>query len=404
VEQEYPEFIPHLSSCKSPQQVGPGRQFGGGGARGAACPPAGWAGGQGAGALWPAAVDEPLGRGPLPLCSAAPPALGSPTESPTRGPLLAPPPQMLGAIVKEIWAPRAGLKVRRPGGNAAPLQPACALPPAARAQSRAVVTQPRQPRRQTLHPAPPKPHPPKQPEDVAVVSVMPCTAKKGEAARPEMRVGGGGHRGGAGGGAADDAAEGGGEGIGGRHVDYVLTTRELGRMMRRGGAGGRRAPARPPGRACSFLLSGAAALPWPAERRSQQIKSNTFQTNTCKRSFAYLPPPQAQGHYRHAALRALRLAHGGGHRRGGAVRQQRRRDRGGGGSRFSPSNRWDSRPKRHPWGSGWMTGGDSGWFLPWTASPHAGLPLPRLRTASPRSGLSLSSPLASPCRTWSLRR
>ncbi|GBF89579.1 ferredoxin [Raphidocelis subcapitata] len=117
LEQEYPEFIPHLSSCKSPQQ-------------------------------------------------------------------------MLGAIVKEIWAPRAGLK----------------------------------------------------PEDVAVVSVMPCTAKKGEAARPEMRVGAGGPHGGAphGGGAA--AAEGvaeegaageeGAEEGGSRHVDYVLTTRELGRMMR----------------------------------------------------------------------------------------------------------------------------------------------------------------------------
>ena len=45
------------------------------------------------------------------------------------------------------------------------------------------------------------------------MSVMPCTAKKGEAARPEM--------------------QGGpfiGEGV--RHIDYVLTTRELGKMFR----------------------------------------------------------------------------------------------------------------------------------------------------------------------------
>lgn len=84
VEQEYPEVIPHLSSCKSPQQ-------------------------------------------------------------------------MLGAVVKEVWMPKVGLK----------------------------------------------------PEDVVVVSVMPCTAKKWEAARPEM-----------------------GSWAAGRHVDYVLTTRELGRMIR----------------------------------------------------------------------------------------------------------------------------------------------------------------------------
>jgi iron only hydrogenase large subunit-like protein len=49
----------------------------------------------------------------------------------------------------------------------------------------------------------------KQPEDVVVVSLMPCTAKKFEAARPEMTSPGGG-----------------------RHVDFVLTTRELGRMLR----------------------------------------------------------------------------------------------------------------------------------------------------------------------------
>lgn len=48
-----------------------------------------------------------------------------------------------------------------------------------------------------------------QPADVVVVSVMPCTAKKAEAARPEM--------------ASPET---------GRHVDYVLTTRELGRMLR----------------------------------------------------------------------------------------------------------------------------------------------------------------------------
>ncbi|KIZ02242.1 NADH dehydrogenase I subunit G [Monoraphidium neglectum] len=84
VEQEYSDFIPHLSSCKSPQQ-------------------------------------------------------------------------MMGTVIKIIWAPKAGLK----------------------------------------------------PEDVVVVSLMPCTAKKFEAARPEMTSPGGG-----------------------RHVDFVLTTRELGRMLR----------------------------------------------------------------------------------------------------------------------------------------------------------------------------
>lgn len=50
-----------------------------------------------------------------------------------------------------------------------------------------------------------------QPEDIVVVSVMPCTAKKFEAARPEMTD------------------------SGGRDVDYVVTTRELGRMIRKNG-------------------------------------------------------------------------------------------------------------------------------------------------------------------------
>jgi NADP-reducing hydrogenase subunit HndD len=48
----------------------------------------------------------------------------------------------------------------------------------------------------------------KKPEDMVVVSVMPCTAKKFEAARPEMNA------------------------SGVRDVDYVLTTRELARMIR----------------------------------------------------------------------------------------------------------------------------------------------------------------------------
>ncbi|MBN2320107.1 MAG: iron hydrogenase small subunit [Acidobacteria bacterium] len=51
----------------------------------------------------------------------------------------------------------------------------------------------------------------KRPEDICVVSVMPCTAKKFEAQRPEMQASG----------MAD--------------VDVVLTTRELGRMIRRAG-------------------------------------------------------------------------------------------------------------------------------------------------------------------------
>ena len=47
-----------------------------------------------------------------------------------------------------------------------------------------------------------------KPEDMVVVSVMPCTAKKFEAQRDEMNS------------------------SGGRDVDYVLTTRELGRMIK----------------------------------------------------------------------------------------------------------------------------------------------------------------------------
>ncbi len=52
----------------------------------------------------------------------------------------------------------------------------------------------------------------KDPKDVFVVSVMPCTAKKFEASRPEMEAGGAGP-----------------------DVDIVLTTRELGRMIKQGG-------------------------------------------------------------------------------------------------------------------------------------------------------------------------
>jgi NADH-quinone oxidoreductase subunit G len=49
------------------------------------------------------------------------------------------------------------------------------------------------------------------PKDIVVVSIMPCTAKKFEAARPEMNS------------------------SGFRDVDYVLTTRELGRMIKEAG-------------------------------------------------------------------------------------------------------------------------------------------------------------------------
>ncbi len=49
------------------------------------------------------------------------------------------------------------------------------------------------------------------PKDIVVVSIMPCTAKKFEAQRPEMCA------------------------SGFRDVDYVLTTRELGRMIKEGG-------------------------------------------------------------------------------------------------------------------------------------------------------------------------
>jgi len=51
----------------------------------------------------------------------------------------------------------------------------------------------------------------KRPEDIVVVSVMPCTAKKFEAQRPEMN---------------DSSVQ---------DVDIVLTTRELGRMIRQSG-------------------------------------------------------------------------------------------------------------------------------------------------------------------------
>ncbi|HEY4784498.1 MAG TPA: [Fe-Fe] hydrogenase large subunit C-terminal domain-containing protein, partial [Bacteroidales bacterium] len=51
----------------------------------------------------------------------------------------------------------------------------------------------------------------KKPEDVVVVSVMPCTAKKYEAKRPEMYQ--------------NNIPD----------VDYVLTTRELGRMIKQAG-------------------------------------------------------------------------------------------------------------------------------------------------------------------------
>lgn len=51
----------------------------------------------------------------------------------------------------------------------------------------------------------------RKPEDITVVSIMPCTAKKYELQRPEMNS------------------------SGLRDVDYVLTTRELGRMIRQSG-------------------------------------------------------------------------------------------------------------------------------------------------------------------------
>ncbi len=53
----------------------------------------------------------------------------------------------------------------------------------------------------------------KEAKDIVVVSVMPCTAKKFECQRPEM---------------SDSGVQ---------DVDYVLTTRELGRMIKEGGVG-----------------------------------------------------------------------------------------------------------------------------------------------------------------------
>ncbi|MBN2611184.1 MAG: iron hydrogenase small subunit [Bacteroidales bacterium] len=58
----------------------------------------------------------------------------------------------------------------------------------------------------------------RKPEDIVVVSVMPCTAKKFEAQRPEMN---------------DSGVQ---------DVDYVLTTRELGRMIQQAGIDFRELP------------------------------------------------------------------------------------------------------------------------------------------------------------------
>jgi iron-only hydrogenase group A len=58
----------------------------------------------------------------------------------------------------------------------------------------------------------------KRPEDIVVVSIMPCTAKKFEAQRPEM------------------------DGSGVQDVDVVLTTRELGRMIKEAGIDFRNLP------------------------------------------------------------------------------------------------------------------------------------------------------------------
>lgn len=60
------------------------------------------------------------------------------------------------------------------------------------------------------------------PEKIVSVSIMPCTAKKFECQRPEMNA------------------------SGYRDVDYVLTTREIGRMMRESGLDIREMPDEPP--------------------------------------------------------------------------------------------------------------------------------------------------------------
>jgi iron-only hydrogenase group A len=75
----------------------------------------------------------------------------------------------------------------------------------------------------------------KKPEDIFVVSVMPCTAKKYECQRPEMNA------------------------SGVQDVDVVLTTRELGRMIRQGGID---FPGLPDGKMDSILgaSSGAADI------------------------------------------------------------------------------------------------------------------------------------------------
>jgi len=75
----------------------------------------------------------------------------------------------------------------------------------------------------------------KKPEELVVVSVMPCTAKKFEAQRPEMASGGV------------------------RDVDYVLTTRELAKMIKEAGIDFRSLPDEPMD-APLGLSSGAADI------------------------------------------------------------------------------------------------------------------------------------------------
>ncbi len=77
-----------------------------------------------------------------------------------------------------------------------------------------------------------------KPESMRVVSIMPCTAKKGEAKRPEMR-GAWEYWREAGAGSASGAAaageEAGARGAAYQDVDWALTTRELARMIVRAG-------------------------------------------------------------------------------------------------------------------------------------------------------------------------
>jgi NADH-quinone oxidoreductase subunit G len=156
--------------------------------------------------------------GPLPLLTSCCPAWVSEVE--LAYPRLLPhlsscrsPQQMMGAVVKRVWAKQ----VRHGAAGAAPTHTL-----GGGASSRPWVRRPPQMSSKPARPdnllPPPNPSPPPanppqrglRPEHVSLVSFMPCVAKKHEARRPQLAPPAGG----------------------GPDVDHVLTTRELGELLR----------------------------------------------------------------------------------------------------------------------------------------------------------------------------